>query len=80
VFVIDPGSAATSGVIGRMQVRSPLGDPMHPLPPVYSKDQMPPVGTEIPDPTGIAHVSAWIDQLELHCDPNAPVLVPSPAP
>jgi hypothetical protein len=66
LFVIDPGSAATSGMIGRMSARAAMG---------YSPDQMPPLGTEKPDPTGIARVSAWIDQLDTQC---VPPVAPTP--
>lgn len=57
-YVIDPGSAATSGIIGRMSARAAMG---------YSPDQMPPTGTEKPDHAGIARVSDWIDQLDEQC-------------
>lgn len=69
VFVIDPGSAATSGIIGRMGAR-----PWNAL----ANDQMPPVGTEQIDETGMKQVSAWIDQLDLHCDPPVPTPTPTP--
>ena len=58
VFVIDPGAAATSGIVGRMSVRAP-------------REQMPPLGTEQPDDVGLAGISRWIDGLELECDAQA---------
>lgn len=63
LFVIDPGSAATSGMIGRMSARAAMG---------FSPDQMPPTGTEKPDLIGIGQVSAWIDQLTTQCVPPTP--------
>jgi mono/diheme cytochrome c family protein len=53
---IEPSSAATSGVIGRMRVRG-------------RGEQMPPIGTEVSDDVGIEGVTRWIEQLDLHCDP-----------
>jgi hypothetical protein len=46
---IEPGNHAQSSVIARMSAR-PTG-------------QMPPIGTEVVDATGVAAVSAWIDAL-----------------
>jgi hypothetical protein len=46
--VIAPGSAATSVLTLRMQ--SP-----------HSRERMPPLGTERPDPEGLALVQRWID-------------------
>lgn len=60
LFIIEPGSAATSGVIGRMEARADMG---------FSPDQMPPIASEKPDETGIDHVSAWIDRLDTECVP-----------
>jgi hypothetical protein len=71
VFVIDRGSAATSGMIGRMRSRPGL-------PGWQEKAQMPPVGTEKPDEKGIELVSGWIDQLEGHCAAPAPAPIPAP--
>jgi len=48
---IAPGDSAHSGILGRMSARG-------------SRDQMPPVGTEIVDPDGIADVTEWIDSLD----------------
>ena len=47
---VDPGAPALSALIARMSARG-------------TKDQMPPLATEIIDPDGIAAVSAWIDGL-----------------
>lgn len=66
VFSVEPGSAATSGIVGRMTV---LG----------SGEQMPPIARETSDDVGIAGVSRWIDELDLHCDaPPAPAPAPNP--
>lgn len=59
LLVIDPGSAATSGVIGRMDVRG-------------AGEQMPPLGTEQIDDVGVATVSRWIDELDAPCAAPAP--------
>jgi hypothetical protein len=59
LLTIDPGSAATSGVIGRMDV-------------IGAGEQMPPIGRQAIDDVGIAGVSRWIDSLALHCDPPPP--------
>jgi hypothetical protein len=71
VFVIDPGSAATSGIIGRMSARATTG-PYDQAEPVFSPDQMPRLGTEKPDLVGIARVSRWIDRLDTQCVPAMP--------
>ncbi|HTA20346.1 MAG TPA: hypothetical protein VK989_13700, partial [Polyangia bacterium] len=47
---VDPGAPAMSALVARMSARG-------------SKDQMPPLATEIVDPAGIAAVSAWIGGL-----------------
>jgi len=47
---IDPGSSDTSCVPLRMELRGRV-------------EQMPPIGTEVPDPTGLARVRAFIDAL-----------------
>jgi hypothetical protein len=47
---IAPGAPAASGIFARMAARG-------------SRDQMPPMGTEIVDAEGLAIVSAWIGQL-----------------
>ena len=47
---IAPAASAASGVIGRMSARG-------------SRDQMPPIATEVVDAAGVAAVSAWIDSL-----------------
>lgn len=46
---IDPGSPATSAILARMALRTPVG-------------QMPPLGTEVPDEQAIAIVRSWIEQ------------------
>lgn len=50
VLRIAPGDAATSGVFVRMSQRGNL-------------DQMPPIASEIVDPTGLMIVEAWIESL-----------------
>lgn len=60
---VAPGSAATSGIIGRMAVRG-------------AGEQMPPIGTEISDDVGIAGVTRWIESLDVHCDPPTPAPTP----
>ena len=47
---IDAGHADTSGIVGRMSVRG-------------TRDQMPPIGTELLDADGLVAVSNWIDDL-----------------
>jgi hypothetical protein len=51
--VIAPGSAASSVLLRRMQ--SP-----------HTRERMPPLGTERPDPEGLALVHRWIDQYLPH--------------
>jgi hypothetical protein len=50
VLRVDPGAPAMSALVARMSARG-------------SKDQMPPLATEMIDPDGIAAVSAWISGL-----------------
>jgi hypothetical protein len=58
---IAPGHSAVSGVIGRMHVRG-------------AGEQMPPLGTNVVDDTGVAAVSAMIDALSSDsCDAKPPV-------
>jgi hypothetical protein len=60
VLAVDPGSAATSGIIGRMIA-------------VGQNEQMPSIGREQSDDVGIETVSRWIDDLDQHCDlPSSP--------
>jgi hypothetical protein len=47
---IAPTAPAASGVIVRMSVRG-------------SRDQMPPIATEVVDAEGVAAVSAWVESL-----------------
>lgn len=47
---IAPGDAEHSGIYHRMSLRGPM-------------KQMPPLATEIVDPTGLARVQAWIESL-----------------
>jgi hypothetical protein len=47
---VDPGSPDTSGIFVRMNARG-------------SMDQMPPVATELKDPTGLDLVRQWIAAL-----------------
>ncbi|HEX4403979.1 MAG TPA: hypothetical protein VH560_04075 [Polyangia bacterium] len=56
---VDPGAPAMSALIARMSTRG-------------SKDQMPPLATEIIDPAGIAAVGAWISGLPTTGDAGAP--------
>ena len=59
---IAPGSAAHSGIVARMSARG-------------SKDQMPPLGTELVDAVGVAQVSAWIASLSpAQCAPDSCVV------
>jgi hypothetical protein len=51
VAPVVPGDAAASVLVARMHSRAPA-------------DQMPPLGTRIPDPEGIALVERWIDSLK----------------
>jgi hypothetical protein len=64
---IVSGHPSISGIAGRMSVRG-MGE------------QMPPLGTEIVDPTGLASVSDWIASLDpTACDALAECVVPPPA-
>ena len=57
---VSPGHAELSGIIGRMSSR-------------VRGEQMPPVGTNRVDQTGLATVRAWIDSLNSSsCDANPP--------
>jgi hypothetical protein len=47
---VDPGHADTSGIVGRMTARG-------------SRDQMPPIGTELVDWDGVGAVRSFIDRL-----------------
>ena len=51
VMRVVPGHAANSGIIGRMSRRG-------------AGEQMPPIGTNLVDPTGLATVKAWINSLD----------------
>jgi hypothetical protein len=57
---ISPNDASTSGIIGRMSVRG-------------TRDQMPPLGTEIVDPDGLEEVTEWIDSMHACCEEPMPV-------
>ena len=48
---VVPGDARASVLVARMRSRTPA-------------DQMPPLGTRLPDPEGLALVERWIDSLE----------------
>jgi hypothetical protein len=57
---VAPSHAAHSGIIGRMSSR-------------IKGEQMPPIGTNQTDPTGLATVQAFIDSLDgTACDANPP--------
>jgi hypothetical protein len=62
---ITPGSAAHSGIVGRMSVRK-------------AGEQMPPVGTELVDDRGVSAVSAWIDALDPYQCAEAEPVCPLP--
>ena len=50
---IEPGNPSQSSIVVRMQINPSIGESL----------QMPPLGRDLPDPDGIAAVSAWIQQL-----------------
>jgi hypothetical protein len=56
---VAPGHAVISGVVGRMSART-------------AGEQMPPLGTEMVDPSGLAAVRAWIDSLDPSACDGAP--------
>jgi len=61
VLRVAPSHAAVSGIVGRMGSRT-------------SREQMPPIGTEVVDSAGLATVKAWIDSLDgTSCDAAPPV-------
>jgi hypothetical protein len=61
VLRVAPNHAAVSGIVGRMSSRT-------------SREQMPPLGTEIVDSVGLATVKAWIDSLDgTSCEAAPPV-------
>jgi hypothetical protein len=62
---VSPGRAELSGIIGRMSSR-------------IRGEQMPPVGTNHIDPTGLATVRAWIDSLDSSSCDAAPPRCPTP--
>jgi hypothetical protein len=58
---VAPSHEALSGIVGRMSRRG-------------AGEQMPPVGTKVTDPTGLATVRAWINSLDgSECEESAPV-------
>jgi mono/diheme cytochrome c family protein len=57
---VAPAHEALSGIIGRMSRRG-------------AGEQMPPIGTKVVDPTGLAAVRAWIDSMDdSACDATSP--------
>jgi hypothetical protein len=64
VLRVAPSHEALSGIIGRMSRRG-------------AGEQMPPIGTEVVDPTGLAAVKAWINSVDsTDCDESPPVCAP----
>jgi hypothetical protein len=60
VLRVSPSHDAISGIIGRMSTR-------------VTGEQMPPIGTTLIDPTGLAAVKRWIDSLDgTRCDAQPP--------
>lgn len=58
---VAPSHEALSGIIGRMSRRG-------------AGEQMPPIGTKVTDPTGLATVRAWINSLDgTACDASPPI-------
>ena len=65
ILRVSPGRAELSGIIGRMSSR-------------IRGEQMPPIGTNHVDPTGLATVRAWIDSLDSQSCDAAPPRCPTP--
>ena len=58
---VAPSHAVLSGIVGRMSSRT-------------RGEQMPPLGTEVVDSTGLATVKRWIDALNAtSCETSPPV-------
>ncbi|MBZ0115835.1 MAG: hypothetical protein K8H88_02485 [Sandaracinaceae bacterium] len=56
---VEPGHPELSGIVARMSARG-------------SRDQMPPLGTEVVDAEGLEAISDWIVDLDASCEAPAP--------
>jgi hypothetical protein len=75
-YRIQPGDAAMSGIFGRMQYHL-ANDPTRRDP----ANQMPKIGTEFVDVTGLTHVQNWIDAMDPSaCAPMDEVCLAPPPP
>jgi hypothetical protein len=64
---MTPGDAAHSGIVGRMAVRG-------------KDEQMPPLGTDVIDVTGVERVASWIASLDRLACPAADTCATPAAP
>lgn len=85
VLRIVPGDAAASGIVGRMgaafAIDDMLNNPMHQPGLRVFADQMPKLGTEFVDETGLQEVRDWIDSMAPDaCDVPVTACPPPPPP